>query len=158
MSAPLGAAPFVLTKGDPSTNSTAGRLVFTGDGGATWAQRSDPCPSVIDEKVAAVNDTDLWAACAGPPTPATTGGPGSTNQLHWVYRSHDGGRSWQLVAAPPSSETPTVGQISPLTLFGRLAAVDNQHAWIALDGAQGRAESSPRPTEAEPGPRPSLST
>ena len=78
-------------------------LSFTSDSGATWSSRPVPCmiPGLSSHtdgvEVAASSTTDLWLICGGT---LTAGG-----QSKLLFRSSDGGQSWQVTASSSDIST-----------------------------------------------------
>ena len=122
--------------------ASAGRLVYTADGGTTWQTRTDPCPAYFGfgQQVAASGTDDLWMLCA---SQASSG-----SQAKALYRSVDGGRSWSLASAanapvlsggvtvPAGGGLPAGGYLAPYSLgHDTLAIVSPHDAWLFPDGA-----------------------
>jgi photosystem II stability/assembly factor-like uncharacterized protein len=121
-------------------SSEPGRLVYSSDGGQTWAGRSNPCPRYFDfgEQIAASGTDDLWMMCA---SQASAG-----SQAKALYRSNDGGEHWKLVAAanspvlsgnltlPAAGGLPIEGYVSPYSLgHENLAVLRPTTAWLFPD-------------------------
>jgi photosystem II stability/assembly factor-like uncharacterized protein len=68
-------------------------LRVTYDGGHTWQRRPDPCERAIAFSAAAdlVTPRLWWLVCLGE--------PGAANEDKAIYRTRDGGRTWQSGAA-----------------------------------------------------------
>jgi photosystem II stability/assembly factor-like uncharacterized protein len=81
----------------PTPGANTGQLVYTADGGDTWQPRADPCPSYFQfgEQLAASGTNDLWLLCAS----QASGG----SQAKALFRSADGGATWELAAAANDS-------------------------------------------------------
>jgi len=123
-----------LVRVDPQTGYvTGGRhieglqyepaIAVTRDAGRSWSLLKDPCPSrsVVDAAGA-----ELWLVCAG--TAATV------MESHYVFRSSDGGVTWNLVAAAPlgPNEPPSLGSIPASGHISQVIAVSGSRAWLAL--------------------------
>ncbi len=65
---------------------TASRMLRTADGGGTWTPVTDPCPAAWGRQLSVTGPEVAWLACAGDDTPELP---------KQVYRTLDGGRSWQ---------------------------------------------------------------
>ncbi|HEX3606901.1 MAG TPA: hypothetical protein VH134_13340 [Candidatus Dormibacteraeota bacterium] len=100
------------------------RLAATHDGGRSWESLPDPCaPGLLaaPAAIAALEPTELWAACEAPAPAADRA----------VYRSRDGGRHWELrgdTTTPGGGALGSRGHLSALALAPRGAAL------LALDG------------------------
>jgi photosystem II stability/assembly factor-like uncharacterized protein len=68
------------------------RLLATEDGGKTWNPRPSPCGRTVADSalVDLVTPTLGWVVCLGE--------PGAGNQAKAIFRTTDGGRSWQARA------------------------------------------------------------
>lgn len=98
------------------------RLAATHDGGRTWEALADPCaPGMLGAApaLAALEPTELWAACESP-----VAGTGRA-----VYRSRDGGHHWELRAS--STAGPGLGAAGRLHA---LALAPRGAVYLALDG------------------------
>lgn len=76
---------------DPSDKTPPpSTLAVTHNGGKAWQTLTNPCQEKnwINDRLAA-NSQELWFLCAS--TPATT------QQLKFLYLSHDGGKTWNEV-------------------------------------------------------------
>jgi hypothetical protein len=119
---------------------SAGRLGYTPDGGQTWLERPDPCPTYFDvgQEIAASGTDDLWMVCASQPS--------SGSQAKALYRSSDGGQQWTLAAAanapvlsgnvslPAAGGLPVGGYVSPDSLgHENLAVLTPDAAWLFPD-------------------------
>jgi photosystem II stability/assembly factor-like uncharacterized protein len=98
------ARAYVLTYG-PQAGAFGWRMEFTDDAGSSWVQRPVPCsgPDSLDAELAASSTTDLWLLCDGPFSAGA--------QQKVLYRSSDGGLSWQMTASTPGGSTGTVGSL-----------------------------------------------
>jgi hypothetical protein len=65
------------------------------NGSARWRPVPDPCRGAFTGALAAAPGGWLFLGCGSE--------PGVGNQAKTAYLSHDGGRSWQQVASPPSA-------------------------------------------------------
>jgi photosystem II stability/assembly factor-like uncharacterized protein len=81
------------------------QVEFTDDSGATWTQRPVPCagPNGLASELAASSTTDLWLLCEGAFSAGT--------QQKELFRSNDGGHSWQLTASTPGGSVAAVGSV-----------------------------------------------
>lgn len=109
------------TRAVPDTSATDTKLVVltTDDGGARWVRRRAPCPRALSDRVLIdlASPSRAWLVCLG------QGGAGEMGKA--VYRTADGGRSWQLVA-----ET----SFAPRVLRGGIS-IGGYPAGIAVTGA-----------------------
>jgi hypothetical protein len=121
---------YVLTYSE-QTGSLGWQMEFTDDSGATWTQRPVPCSGLnsLGAEVAASSTTDLWLLCGGPFSVGA--------QQKQLYRSNDGGLSWQLTASTPDGSTnglgflPTSGYVEPPD-HHNLAVASPTTAWLYL--------------------------
>ena len=127
---------YVLEAAPGAGGLTTWRLLFTDDAAATWSARSVPCSGAFagGAEVAASSTDDIWLLCGGQ---ATAG-----SQSKQLYRSEDGGLTWQLRAsatglgtpAPasvPVDPLPLVGYVAPFSIGHRnLAVLTSTTAWI----------------------------
>jgi hypothetical protein len=95
---------YVLTYA-PQAGTFGWKLEFTDDAGTTWAARPVPCDGANspDAEVAASSSTDLWLLCDG----AVAAGA----QHKELFRSTNGGLSWQLTASTPDGSAGAVGSL-----------------------------------------------
>jgi photosystem II stability/assembly factor-like uncharacterized protein len=127
---------YVLTASPGAGGITTWRLLFTEDAAASWSIRSAPCTGAyaLGAEVAASSTGDLWLLCGGQ---ATAG-----SQSKQLYRSGDGGLSWQLRASAsglgtpppatvPQDPLPLAGYVAPFSIGHRnLAVLSRSAAWI----------------------------
>jgi photosystem II stability/assembly factor-like uncharacterized protein len=127
---------YVLEAAPGAGGLTIWRLLFTDDAAATWSVRSVPCSGAfaLGAEVAASSTDDIWLLCGGQ---ATAG-----SQSKQLYRSEDGGLTWQLRAlatglGTPAQTTvrpdplPLVGYVAPFSIGHRnLAVLTSTTAWI----------------------------
>jgi photosystem II stability/assembly factor-like uncharacterized protein len=127
---------YVLTASPGLAGPTPWRLLFTDDAAATWSSRPVPCSGAdaLGAEVAASSSDDLWLLCGGQ---ASAG-----SQPKQLYRSSDGGVTWQLRAAatglstpPPATASPdalpVTGYVAPVTIGHRnLGVLTPTTAWI----------------------------
>ena len=120
------------------------QLVYTADGGQTWAVRPDPCDGSVfsySTQIAGSGTDDLWLLCVGAPS--------AGQQPKALYRSYDGGMTWALVSSAVTGlaeagieragNLPLTGGIVNVDGVGALghgdiAVVSSTRAWIFLDG------------------------
>ncbi len=113
------------------SGSKPGDLARTEDGGRTWERLSLPqgCTGVADwSDLVALSESDLWLVQFGQPA--------TDMSAKWVYRSHDGGAHWALMAsANDGSPNQGTGTISPVGEFGPLSVLASEpdRAWLAED-------------------------
>jgi hypothetical protein len=131
-----GERAYVLTARPGLGGVTTWQLLFTGDGAATWSVGSLPCSGAyaLGAEVAASSTDDLWLICGGQ---ATAG-----SQSKQLYRSSDGGVTWQLRATasglgtppPPAvapDSLPLAGYVAPFSIGHRnLGVLTPSTAWI----------------------------
>jgi hypothetical protein len=127
---------YVLTNVPRANDTPAWQLAFTADAGTTWTNRPVPCGGAFSQgaEVAASSSEDLWLLCG---SQATAGA-----QSKQLYRSDDGGQTWELDASatglgttPPSSVPPNPlplsGYIAPFTVgHHNLAVASSATAWL----------------------------
>ncbi len=127
---------YVLAAAPGAGGLTTWRLLFTDDAAATWSVRSVPCVGAfaLGAEVAASSTDDIWLLCGGQ---ATAG-----SQSKQLYRSEDGGLTWQLTASAtglgtpalttvPPDPLPLVGYVAPFSIGHRnLAVLTSTTAWI----------------------------
>jgi photosystem II stability/assembly factor-like uncharacterized protein len=108
-----------------------GALFATKDGGQTWTQTgTSPCGSAGERWSRAfsfISPQDGWIACA------SQGGTGM--QAKSVYRTRDGGASWDLTANAPFPANATDGKVGQIPAGGYLSSLfflDEQHGWLGL--------------------------
>ena len=130
------ARAYVLTASSPVGGPTAWQLLFTDDAGATWSTRPVPCGGAyaLGAEVAASSTDDLWLLCGGQGT--------AGSQSKQLYRSSDGGLTWQLRATAsglgtpkqsnlPPDPLPLAGYVAPFTIGHRnLAVLAPTTAWL----------------------------
>jgi photosystem II stability/assembly factor-like uncharacterized protein len=105
------------------------KLFATADGGQTWTETSiNPCGAAyrrFTTIISFMSPQDGWVACGGQPATAM--------QQKEIYRTRDGGGTWDLIAAAyHSDQQPNKGQIY---LGGHLRSIfflDEQRGWIGL--------------------------
>jgi photosystem II stability/assembly factor-like uncharacterized protein len=105
------------------------KLFATTDGGQTWTETSvNPCGAAyrrFTTIMSFINPQDGWVACGGQPATAM--------QQKEIYRTRDGGVTWDRIAAAyHTDQQPNEGQIY---LGGHLRSVfflDEQRGWIGL--------------------------
>ncbi|HZT15220.1 MAG TPA: hypothetical protein VFA19_04680 [Gaiellaceae bacterium] len=75
-------------------------VVATRDGGRSWERRTSPCNRAVADSALLdlVTDRLGWIVCLGQ--------PGAGNEEKAVFRTRDGGRSWQAGAAAIASPRP----------------------------------------------------
>ena len=127
---------FVLTAVPGLGGVTTWQLLFTDDGAATWSVRPVPCSGAYDlgAEVAASSTDDVWLICGGE---ASAG-----SQSKQLYRSSDGGATWQLRATAsglgtpppttvPPNPLPLAGYVAPFSIGHRnLGVLTSTTAWI----------------------------
>jgi photosystem II stability/assembly factor-like uncharacterized protein len=127
---------YVLTTVPGPDGLDVWQLLFTDDAAATWSARTLPCSGAyaLGAEVAASSTDDLWLICGGQ---ATAG-----SQSKQLYRSSDGGATWQVratasgVGTPPPSTVPPdslplAGYIAPFSIGHRnLGVLTPTTAWI----------------------------
>ncbi len=122
------ARAYVLTASSAAGGPTAWQLLFTGDAGGTWSTRSVPCTGVygLGAEVAASSTDDLWLLCGGQGT--------AGSQSKQLYRSSDGGLTWQprAAASAPGTSTPSNVPPDPLPLAGYVAPFTIGHRNLAV--------------------------
>jgi photosystem II stability/assembly factor-like uncharacterized protein len=102
----------------------ASPLLVTHDAGRTWQRRAAPCTPGNGHDVLSVLDVnDLWFACG------FGDGVGSGGKA--VYRSHDDGRHWLLVARTDFTHK-TIGNLPTTGYLSELQAVNDQVALLGL--------------------------
>lgn len=113
---------------EPESVSAYHHLALTEDGGASWRYLQDPCRLTVSEQLAAVGENELWLVCGGEPATIMQGKE--------VWRSHDGGVHWELVAATGVGgfEQESIGQITSSGHVGggHLVAVSPGRAYLGL--------------------------
>jgi hypothetical protein len=119
---------YVLTDAADQSALPSWHLDFTDDAGGSWTPRPVPCSGAFADgaEVAASSTTDLWLLCG------SQGSGGS--QSKQLYRSSDGGQTWQLAAAATGVATPPTPSVphSPLPLGGYVAPFDVGHHNLAV--------------------------
>ena len=104
------------------------QLFFTDDAGATWSSRPVPCTGAyaLGAEVAASSTDDLWLLCGGQGT--------AGSQSKQLYRSSDGGVTWQLRASASGLGTPAPSNVppDPLPLAGYVAPFTIGHRNLAV--------------------------
>jgi photosystem II stability/assembly factor-like uncharacterized protein len=115
---------YLLTWGAPESG-----LVLTTDGGTSWRSVADPCDGNWSiEDMAALENGFLWLICGAQPM--------ALGEAKSVYRSLDGGTTWQLAASTgfaPGSLSP-VGRIPLAGEVSQLATVSPSQAWLGVGG------------------------
>jgi photosystem II stability/assembly factor-like uncharacterized protein len=121
-------------------------LFVTDDAGLHWREIASPCGDSTNYLGVAEN-ADLWLLCTG-----TVGGNGS---MKWLYRSADGGSTWELTgdsvlpAHPGLRNLPWMGYVhdllvvSPERAFLRTSAVGVSVLLMTRDGGQRWSASPP---------------
>lgn len=107
----------------------SGAIFATTDGGQTWAQKAlNPCGRQGDRfttLLSFISPDDGWVACGGQPATAM--------QQKEIHRTHDGGATWDLIAAAyHSDQQPNEGQIYLGGHLRSLFFLDDQRGWIGL--------------------------
>jgi photosystem II stability/assembly factor-like uncharacterized protein len=110
----------------PSDGSSPFVLVFSTDGGATWATRPVPCatPFSLGAELAASSTDDLWLICGGQAT--------SGDQLKELFRSDDGGQTWMLASSTTGSLGSASDSTAPLPASGYVAPFSIGHKTLAV--------------------------
>ncbi len=123
---------YVLGCGKMTLNGNQpGGLARTEDGGKTWQTLSLPqgCTGVSDwSDLVALSTSDVWLVQFGQPA--------TDMSSKWVYRSHDGGAHWALMASESLGDPrQRTGTISPIGDFGPLSVLASEpnRAWLAED-------------------------
>jgi photosystem II stability/assembly factor-like uncharacterized protein len=116
-----------------TAGSTASPVLVTHDAGRTWQRRAAPCtPQNGNDALSVLGVDDLWFACGF--------GDGAGEGGKAAYRSHDGGRTWLLVAR---TDFPQIGNLPITGYLSELQAVNDHVAllglargsvWVTLDG------------------------
>ncbi|HUY96463.1 MAG TPA: hypothetical protein VMW47_02395 [Verrucomicrobiae bacterium] len=105
-------------------------LDATGDGGATWAARTVPCPLAppgTTDPLAAYGSATLWIGCVSE--------PGAGSQSKAIYTSADGGASWSLAGSsgPAAAGVPAaLGRVPIAGYLEQLVLNGPQVGWMAL--------------------------
>jgi photosystem II stability/assembly factor-like uncharacterized protein len=110
--------------GSAGASPGGSRLIATHDGGRSWQPLPDPCASGLlgaGPAIAALEPTELWAACEAPQAQAGRA----------VYRSRDGGRHWDLRAHTTAAASDGLGAAG--TLRG-IALAPRGPVYLALEG------------------------
>ncbi|MHB8506884.1 MAG: beta propeller repeat protein, partial [Acidimicrobiales bacterium] len=155
---PTTAAAYALATGFPGATSAGAGIVATGDRGATWQARPDPClagPAAShaypSQALAATSTLSLWLLCGSNPT---AGG----RQAKLVERSSDGGRTWKAVASglPAQGLLPaagTTGEVVPASPLGALLVLGGRHqSLLASTGGGSRWTPAAPPVVEGQGP------
>jgi hypothetical protein len=118
---------YVLTMGEATQSGGMG-LIYTGDGGASWQTRPVPCAGAFDlgAEIAASSTEDLWLLCG---SQASAG-----EQSKELYRSEDGGLTWNLTASASvlGTSPQSASQPDPLSLNGYIAPYSIGHENLAV--------------------------
>lgn len=134
---------YVLTF-DPSfkVGGALEQISYTSDAGATWTTRPDPCQGSLffyASELAGAGTNDLWLFCAGEPSAGL--------QPKALYRSYDGGITWNLVSSAIEGVTGSpiagLGNLPESGYFGEptlghqnIAVLSPSTAWLFLDRSQ----------------------
>lgn len=108
-------------------------LRSTADGGQSWRDVALPCspPPGLGTYFSFVTHDTGFALCAGQ--------PGAGAQAKWLYRTLDGGQTWQLiesVGVPGGGSTPYPSRWLPQGGYAQnLFFIDKTHGWISLSRA-----------------------
>jgi len=106
------------------------QLYATQDGGASWAPASLPAQTAPAEgELRAFSNTDLAFASV------RLGEPARIQPLGWVYRSTDGGASWQASPLPPPAGR---FRVQPAAVLGPMSwwEADGRQLWSTADGGR----------------------
>jgi photosystem II stability/assembly factor-like uncharacterized protein len=113
----------------PSAGPSPFVLLFSADAGATWITRPVPCPTPfsLGAELAASSSEDLWLICGGQAT--------SGDQLKELYRSDDGGQTWNLASSATGffgGAPDTTLSTAPLSASGYVAPFSIGHKTLAV--------------------------
>lgn len=114
----------------PYSEPASWQLYFTDNAGANWSTRPVPCDPIFRSgaEVAASSTSDLWLLCGGTAD--------SQLQIKELYRSSDGGRSWQLTSTTSGQVWPmSVAPTNPLPPQGFVAPLESGHRNLAVASA-----------------------
>lgn len=121
---------WVTGRAGPRANSMRLTFIVTTDGGRTWRRLPMPCNDTgfgaLYADIVPYTPTNLWLFCASE--------PGAGSQAKAVFRSSDGGHTWQIVARS-SIFGDTRGDVGTMTGVGYLndaAVTSSRDAWVAL--------------------------
>lgn len=114
---------FVVSKSTVSGRSTSS-LLQTTDGGASWQQLVDPCGSLPDQQLSAINANALWLACGSEPA--------GDLQAKSVYFSSDAAQTWRQAASVGLAKAAPAGTLSRTGYIVDLAAVSAHDVWLTL--------------------------
>lgn len=132
----------ILPLSDNVALAASTRVWRTTDAGVSWHELADPCPTDVPRAGSrtvrvelAGGPQGLWAACEIVILPTAYVDPIAT----LMYRSADGGTTWQETrSAPPAQYWPTAGP-SP---DRAITALDANTAWLSLSEATGPGSSN----------------
>ena len=100
-------------------------LFETTDAGVSWQRLADPCGSFPDQQLSSVNANHLWLACGTPPA--------GNLQAKAVYFSTDAAGTWRQTASVGLAKATSIGSLGRTGSIVGLAAVSDQHVWLALE-------------------------
>src|SRR5579875_4018852 len=99
-------------------------VLETTDSGTSWHHLGDPCASLPDQQLSAVNANVLWLACGSEPA--------GNIQAKSVYFSPDAARTWQQTASVGLTKPASAGSLGRSGYIVGLAAVSAKDLWLAL--------------------------
>jgi photosystem II stability/assembly factor-like uncharacterized protein len=99
-------------------------LLRTTDGGQSWQELDEPCSSFWRPGIASfVSPTDGWLLCGST--------PGAGHQLKILYRTTDGGQSWQQIPRNADPPDPAAGDLPFGGYLQGFFFLDDEHGWMS---------------------------